>query len=121
MVSAGGGGTSGSRPQDAIASILASMNQATTQVVTTAEQASVVSLASPVDYLTTVQEVVIVVDQLGEGQEMVPLNLATGAQQVSTIQGPQQIQVQGIKRIAEQGAGSSPRRLSSPRLRAPSR
>jgi len=106
----GGGGT-GSRPQDAIASILASMNSNGGHTVTTldgqtiiqtrgGEGQSHISLASPVDYSN--QDVVSVVSGLGEERaEMVPLNLATSSQQVSTIQQPQSIQVQGFKRVAQ--------------------
>jgi len=112
------GGGSVSRPQDAIASILASMNSTTGHTVTTlggqtiiqtaggqTEQAQV-SLASPVDYSTQVQDVVNVVSGLGEERaEMVPLNLATGSQQVPTIQQPQSVQVQGFKRVAQATPG----------------
>jgi len=109
------GGGQVSRPQDAIASILASMNSSGQHTVTTlggqtiiqtgggeGQGQSQVSLTSPVDYSNPVQDVVSVVSGLGEERaEMVPLNLATSSQQVSTIQQPQSIQVQGFKRVAQ--------------------
>ena len=75
------------RPQDAIASILASMN------TSGAEFAG---------------DVVSVVPGLGEERpEMVPLNLATSGHQVATIQQPQTVHVQGYKKLgqASQGGG----------------
>ena len=75
------------RPQDAIASILASMN------TSGAEFAG---------------DVVSVVPTLGEERpEMVPLNLATSGHQVATIQQPQTVHVQGYKKLgqASQGGG----------------
>lgn len=91
-----------SRPQDAIASILASMNQTTAagSVVETA-QSGLVSLASPVDYSGSGdQHVVTMVETAGGEQVGVtqPLNLAT-------IQGGQAIQVQGVKRLAQSSPG----------------
>jgi len=113
------GGSISSRPQDAIASILASMNNSSGHTVTTiggqtiiqpaggavANDQSSVNIASPVDYSNSVQDVVSVVPGLEERSEMVPLNLATGSQQVSTIQHPQNVQVQGFKRVAQATPG----------------
>jgi len=73
------------RPQDAIASILASMN-------TTGAEFS--------------GDVVSVVPGLGEERtEMVPLNLATSGHQVATIQQPQTVQVQGYKKFGQTSQG----------------
>ena len=74
------------RPQDAIASILASMN------------------TTGADFAGDV----VSVTGLGEDRpEMVPLNLATSGGQVATIQQPQTVQVQGYKKLgqASQGGG----------------
>ena len=85
----------GSRPQDAIASILASMNQS----APAAAEQGLVSLASPVDY-SAGEQVVTMVEAAGAEVAGVtqPLNLAT-------IQGGQAIQVQGIKRVAQSSPG----------------
>ena len=68
------------RPQDAIASILASMN------------------TTGADFAGDV----VSVTGLGEDRpEMVPLNLATSGGQVATIQQPQTVQVQGYKKLGQ--------------------
>ena len=84
------------RAQDAIASILASMNQ---QSNATSEQGGLVSLAGPVDYSGAGDQVVTMVEASGEVGAQ-PLNLAT-------IAGGQQIQVQGIKRLSQGTPGGS--------------
>ena len=75
------GSTQHSR-QDAIASILASMNSQTLETT--------VSSANPVDYSTAVQEVdeVVSLDQpeFQERQEVLPLNLATNSPAQVSIQ-----------------------------------
>ena len=83
-----------SRPQDAIASILASMNQGHPG------GEGLVGLASPVDY-SQAEHVVTMVESQGEGQGAQPLNLAT----LQGGLGGQTIQVQGVKRLQGQGAG----------------
>ena len=89
--------TSQNRAQDAIASILASMNQ---QSSATSEQGGgLVSLAGPVDYSAAGDQVVTMVEASGEVGAQ-PLNLAT-------IAGGQQIQVQGIKRLSQGTPGGS--------------
>ena len=75
-----------SRPQDAIASILASMN--TGGAAEHAEYGEVVSLVTDQGE-ARVQEVPM------------PLNLATSEAQVATIQQPQTIQVQGYRKLAQ--------------------
>ena len=50
-------------------------------------------------------DVVSVVPGLGEDRpEMVPLNLATSAHQVATLQQPQTVQVQGYKKLGQAGS-----------------
>jgi len=71
-----------SRPQDAIASILASMNTAG-------------------DGQEYSQDVVSVVSNLEDRADVVPLNLATSSPQVATIQQPQAIQVLGHRKLAQ--------------------
>jgi len=90
-------GSQHSRAQDAIASILASMN---TQVLDTAGTA-----ANPVNYSTAVQEVdeMVSLDPQqfeAERQEVLPLNLATtdSSSQGTVIQTSQGLQIQGVKR-----------------------
>ena len=83
---------SGARPQDAIASILASMESHGRAV---GEGQTMVSLGGPVDYSGAGEHVVTMVEEGGLAQ---PLNLAT-------IQGGQAIQVQGIKRLAQSSPG----------------
>lgn len=87
----------GGRPQDAIASILASMNQAPHP---TAVEQGLVSLAGPVDYSGAGEQVVTMVEAAGAEVAGIsqPLNRAT-------IQGGQAIQVQGIKRVAQSSPG----------------
>lgn len=92
--------TAQSRAQDAIASILASMNQ---QSNATSEQGGgLVSLAGgPVDYSAAGDQVVTMVEASGEvGGGAQPLNLAT-------IAGGQQIQLQGVKRLSQGTPGGS--------------
>ena len=72
------------RPQDAIASILASMN--TTGAEFAGDVVSVTGLGE-------------------ERPEMVPLNLATSGQQVTSIQQPQTVQVQGYKKLGQSNQG----------------
>ena len=90
MVSSNGNVIHTSRPQDAIANILASMNT-----------------AGAVDHSDYGQEVVSVVSGLGgeERTEIVPLNLATSSPHVATIQQPQTIQVQGYRKLAQTSPG----------------
>ena len=85
------------RAQDAIASILASMNQQSN--ATTEQGGGLVSLAGPVDYSAAGDQVVTMVEAAGEVGAQ-PLNLAT-------LAGGQQIQVQGIKRLSQGTPGGS--------------
>ena len=88
--------TSQNRAQDAIASILASMNQ---QSNASSEQGGgLVSLAGPVDYSAAGDQVVTMVEASGEAGAQ-PLNLATI--------GGGQVQVQGIKRLSQGTPGGS--------------
>ena len=89
--------TAQNRAQDAIASILASMNQQSN--VTSEQGGGLVSLAGPVDYSAAGDQVVTMVEASGEVGAQ-PLNLAT-------IAGGQQIQVQGIKRLSQGTPGGS--------------
>jgi hypothetical protein len=94
------GGTAQARPQDAIASILASMNQQTVAPLVAGGHGQVVSLAGPVDYSAGEHVVTVVEAAGGEVQGLAqPLNLAT------LQAGGQAIQVQGIKRLAQGTAG----------------
>lgn len=88
------------RAQDAIASILASMNSQTMETS--------VSAANPVDYSTGVQEVdeVVALDarQFEERQEVLPLNLVTTSPTQGTVIQSSHggVQLQGIKRNIQQ-------------------
>lgn len=92
--------TAQNRAQDAIASILASMNQQQQSNATSEQGGGLVSLAGPVDYSAAGDQVVTMVEASGEVGGAQPLNLAT-------IAGGQQIQVQGIKRLSQGTPGGS--------------
>merc|ERR1719495_1117404 len=93
--------TAQNRAQDAIASILASMNQQNSTASDQGGAGSIVSLTGPVDYSAAGDQVVTMVEASGDvGGGSQPINLAN-------IAGGQQIQVQGIKRVAQGSPGGS--------------
>lgn len=106
-----------SRPQDAIASILASMNTMTQSQAP--HETTTLTGTAPLDYSTSVQEQeepeeettqTVGLDHhqfsASDRPEVLPLNLAT-SQHATVIQSPQSIQVQGIKRFSQSAIPSS--------------